>query len=84
MMLCCSFRAEAFLSNDSVTGIEVIEGMTVTGGLSVARTDRLLEKIVHDGDVIVIGERRSKRLSADESWTCMARNIADGVLAIVA
>jgi hypothetical protein len=70
--------------NDGVTGAEVMDGITATGGLSVARVDRLLEKLGRDGDVIVIGEHRGKRYRLTNSGLAKARGAANVLLAIVA
>lgn len=70
--------------NDSVTGAEVIEGITATGGMQVNRVDRLLEKAGRDGDVIVIGERRGKRYRLTNTGLNKARTIAAELIAIVA
>lgn len=70
--------------NDSVTGAEVIDGITATGGLQVSRVDRLLEKAGRDGDVIVIGERRGKRYRLTNTGLNKARTIAAELIAIVA
>lgn len=71
-------------SNDAVTGGEVMEGITSTGGLAVARVDRLLEKLARDGDVIVVGEHRSKTYRLTNAGLAKARQIAADLLAIVA
>jgi hypothetical protein len=70
--------------NDAVTGGEIMEGLTATGGFSVARVDRLLEKAARDGDVIVIGERRAKRYRLTNSGNAKAREVAFGLFTIVA
>jgi hypothetical protein len=70
--------------NDSVTGSEVIDGLTATGGMQVARVDRLLEKAARDGDAIVIGERRGKRYRLTNAGLMKARTIAADLIAIVA
>jgi len=70
--------------NDGVTGAEIMDGITATGGLSVQRADRLLEKLGRDGDVIVIGERRGKRYRLTNAGLLKARNAAATLLAIVA
>lgn len=70
--------------NDAVTGGEIMEGVTNTGGLEVARVDRLLEKLGRDGDVIVIGERRSKRYRLTNTGLNKAREAAKQLLSIVA
>jgi hypothetical protein len=70
--------------NDAVTGGEVIEGLTATGGMSIGRTDRVLEKMGRDRDVIVIGERRGKRYRLTNTGISRARQIASSLIAIVA
>jgi hypothetical protein len=74
---------KAMLSHDSVTGGAIMEGITATGGLSISRVDRLLEKIQRDGDVIVIGERRSKRYRLTNAGVNRAREIASGLIFLV-
>jgi hypothetical protein len=71
-------------SNDSVTGAEVMSGITATGGLAVSRVDRLLEKMARDGDVIVVGEHRSKTYRLTNTGLAKARQVAADLLAIVA
>jgi hypothetical protein len=70
--------------NDSVTGGDVIEGLTTTGGLAVVRVDRLLEKMARDGDAIVIGERRAKRYRLTNAGMTKARGLAADLIATVA
>jgi hypothetical protein len=70
--------------NDSVTGGEIVQGVTATGGLAIGRVDRLLDKLAKDGDVIVIGERRSRRYRLTNAGLAKARNIASELLKIVA
>jgi hypothetical protein len=70
--------------NDSVTGGELVSGIEATGGLSIGRVDRLLEKLARDGDVIVVGERRSKRYRLTNAGLNKARQIASELVAIVA
>ncbi len=70
--------------NDAVTGNEVMEGLSTTGGLAVSRVDRLLEKIDSDGDVIVMGEHRKKRYRLTNAGLSKARQLANDLLAIVA
>jgi len=71
------------MSNDSVTGGAIMEGLTATGGLTVARIDRLLEKLGNLGDVIVIGEHRSKRYRLTNAGVSRAREIAETLIALV-
>ena len=70
--------------NDSVTGAEIMSGITATGGLSIGRTDRLLEQLATFGDVIVIGEHRSKRYRLTNAGLAKVRTMADSYLAVVA
>lgn len=48
------------------------------------RVDRLLEKMGRDGDLIVTGERRSKRYRLTNSGLAKAQKIASELLATVA
>jgi DNA-binding transcriptional regulator PaaX len=61
-----------------------MEGLTATGGLSVLRVDRLLERIGNAGDVVVIGVHRSKRYRLTNAGLAKARQIAADLLATVA
>jgi len=70
--------------NDSVTGGEVMDGLVATGGYMLPRVDRLLEQLGGTGDVIVIGERRSKRYRLTNAGLGRARQIATDLLALVA
>jgi hypothetical protein len=71
-------------SNDSVTGGEVMEGISATGGFAVSRVDRLLENVGRNGHIIVIGERRSKRYRLTNTGLTRAREIASSLLDILA
>jgi hypothetical protein len=71
-------------ANDSVTGSEILDGLTATGGLSFGRIDRLLEKAGETGDAIVTGERRSKRYRLTNAGMSKARQLASDLIAIVA
>jgi hypothetical protein len=70
--------------NDSVTGAEVMGGITATGGLYIGRVDRLLEKLARDGDVIVVGEHRSKRYRLTNAGLNKVRQVAGELMATVA
>jgi hypothetical protein len=70
--------------NDSVTGAEVMGGITATGGLSIGRVDRLLEKLARDGDVIVVGENRSKRYRLTNAGLNKVRHVASELVATIA
>lgn len=69
--------------NDSVSGFEVMEGMTSTGGFSVTRVDRLLAKLADDGDVIVIGQHRGKRYRLTNAGHARAAYVAESMVANV-
>lgn len=70
--------------NDGVTGAEVVQGVQATGGLAVTRSDRILDKLANNGDVIVIGERRSRRYRLTNAGLQKARQVAGDLLRIVA
>jgi len=70
--------------NDSVTGAEVMGGITATGGLSIGRVDRLLENLARGGDVIVVGEHRSKRYRLTNAGLNKVRQVAGELVATVA
>ena len=72
-----------FQSNEAVTGAEIMDGLTATGGLAVSRVDRLLEKVGKAGDVIVIGERRSKRYRLTNAGINRAAKIAEELWILV-
>ena len=70
--------------NDLVTGAEIMDGLTATGGMNVLRIDRLLEQLATNGDVIVTGERRGKRYRMTNAGIAKARQLAVDLIAIVA
>jgi hypothetical protein len=70
--------------NDSVTGSEIISGLSATGGLYVQRPDRVLEKLARDGDVIAFGEGRAKRYRLTNTGLSKARELAAIQIATVA
>jgi hypothetical protein len=69
--------------NDAVTGSEIIQGANATGGLAIVRADRVLDKLSANGDVIIIGEHRSRRYRLTNAGFAKARQIATDLLAIV-
>lgn len=71
------------LGNDTVTGGMVMSGITETGGFSVKRVDRVLEKLGREGSVIVLGEHRSKRYRLTNAGITKAKLIADELIALV-
>lgn len=70
--------------NELCTGGDVMSGLTATGGFAVSRIDKTLAKLGRDGDVIVIGEHRSKRYRLTNSGLTKVRQIASDLLATVA
>jgi hypothetical protein len=70
--------------NESVTGGEIVDGLTITGGMNGERSDRLMERAVKNGDVISIGERRAKRYRLNNTGVAKARQIASDLIATVA
>lgn len=68
--------------NDSVTGAEIMGGLTSTG-IRVNRVDRLLESAGEIGDVIVVGSGRAKRYRLTNSGFAKARAIAGELIASV-
>lgn len=71
------------LEKEAVTGGSIMEGITATGGLQVTRVDRLLEKLGREGDVIVLGEHRSKTYRLTNAGMNRARQIATDLLSMV-
>jgi len=68
---------------DLVTGGDIMSGITDTGGFSVGRVDRLLEKAGRAGDVIIGGEHRRKRYRLSNTGLAKARAIANDLIALV-
>jgi|ERR1019366_1625223 hypothetical protein len=76
---------QRYLRNMEVTtGGEIMAGISSTGGLTVTRIDRFLEKMGREGDLIVAGEHRSKRYRFTNSGLIKAQKIAKELLATVA
>jgi hypothetical protein len=78
------FGQKIMNGNELVGGGEIMDGITATGGFAVSRVDRLLEKMGDSGDLIVMGERRSKRYRLTNAGLAKARQIAVNLLALVA
>lgn len=70
-------------SSDSVSGYEVMQGLTLSGQ-GVNRVDRVLDKAGQDGSVIVIGQRRGRRYRLTNAGMAKARKLAADLIAIVA
>jgi len=66
------------------TGGEIMQGLTATGGFPVTRIDKTLAKLGRAGDVIVIGEHRSKKYRLTNAGLARVRRIASALLATVA
>ncbi len=71
------------LANETVTGSAIIDGLKSTGGMEFTRVDRLLEKMGREGNIIVIGERRSKRYRLTNAGITKARTIANDLIFLV-
>jgi hypothetical protein len=71
-------------NNDAVTGAELIMGISATGGFSIGRLDRILDKLSLDGDVTTFGERRGKKYRLTNTGIAKARAVASELLAKVA
>jgi hypothetical protein len=71
-------------NNDAVTGAELNSGISATGGFSIGRLDRLLDKLALDGDVTTFGERRGKKYRLTNTGIAKARAIAGDLIAKVA
>jgi len=77
------YGQRALRGMELTTGGEIMDGLTATGGMSVARVDRLLEKLGREGDVIVTGTRRSKRYRLTNSGFAKAQRVASDLLTTV-
>ena len=77
------YGQKAMRANDSVTGAEIMDGLTATG-VRVERADRLLEKAAMAGDVIVAGAGRAKRYRLSNAGLANARSVAAEHIANVA
>jgi hypothetical protein len=83
-LLLLLYGQKVMRQNDAVTGMEVNDGIEATGGLAITRPDRVLERMAAMGDVIVIGERRSKTYRLTNAGLAKARQAASTLLATVA
>jgi hypothetical protein len=66
------------------TGGEIMRGLMATGGFSVTRIDKTLAKLGRLGDLIVIGDHRSKKYRLTNAGLTRVRQIANVLLATVA
>lgn len=71
-------------NNEAVTGAELNDGLSATGGYSYGRLDRILDKLALDGDVTSFGERRGKKYRLTNTGIAKARILASDVIAKVA
>jgi|SRR5882724_10326405 len=65
------------------TGGEIMQGLTATGGFPITRIDKTLAKLGRAGDVIVIGEHRSKKYRLTNAGLTRVRRTANALLATV-
>lgn len=77
------FGQRVLRQNDSVTGAELMDGIKSTGSFVVRRIDKLMEDLGRSGDVIVVGEHRSKRYRLTNAGNARAVKIANDLLAIL-
>ncbi len=83
-LLLMLFGQKILRNNDAVTGAELMTGLSSTGGFSVGRLDRILDKLSLDGDVTTFGERRGKKYRLTNTGVAKARAIAGDLIAKVA
>jgi hypothetical protein len=69
---------------DLPNGTAIMDGLSATGGMAITRIDRILERLGENGDLIVTGERRSKRYRLTNVGLVKVRQIAREILATVA
>ena len=70
-------------SNDWVTGAQIVDGLETTGGYSIGRVDRIMDKLAEAGDAIVTGERRGKRYRLTNTGQARSQKVASDLLALV-
>lgn len=70
-------------NNEHVTGSEIVDGLTATGGIDIGRSERLFEKVARSGDIVMNGERRGKRYRLTNAGINKARQIAANMIALV-
>ncbi|MFY9559617.1 MAG: hypothetical protein WAQ52_05220 [Terriglobales bacterium] len=83
-LLVMIYGQKTLRNNDAVTGAELIAGISATGGFSIGRLDRILDKLSLDGDVTTFGERRGKKYRLTNTGIAKARAIASDMIAKVA
>ena len=83
-ILALLYGQKVLRGSDAVTGAEVMDGLKATGGVSVIRVDKPLEKAGDAGDVIVTGEHRAKRYRLTNTGLAKARKIANDMIAQIA
>ena len=83
-LLLLLYGQKVLRDNNAVSGAEIFDGVKATGGLAVSRVDKLLEKAGKAGDVIVMGERRSKRYRLTNAGLAKARSIGDQQVSLIA
>lgn len=83
-LLLMIYGQKTLRNNDAATGAELIAGISATGGFSIGRLDRILDKLALDGDVTTFGERRGKKYRLTNTGIAKARAIASDLIAKVA
>ena len=70
-------------NNDAINGFEIMEGLKESGAANGVRTDRVLERLARNGQVIAIGAHRSKKYRINNQGLRTARQLATNLLASV-
>ena len=78
------FGQKELRASELSTGGEIMQGIVATGGFAVTRIDKTLAKLGRAGDVIVIGEHRSKKYRLTNAGLTRVRQLATELLATVA
>ena len=73
------FGQKQYRNNDSVTGSEMMDGLTQSG-YRLARTDRIMEKFVTEASVIKVGLGRATRYRLTNQGLTKAQNTAQELL----
>jgi DNA-binding PadR family transcriptional regulator len=81
LLLC--YGQKILRNNDEITGAEIVEGLKQSGQLE-GRTDRILDRLGSDGNVIITGEHRGKKYRITNQGLRNARQLAADLLATIA
>ncbi len=74
---------KTFRNNDSVTGAEIVDGLTVSGQ-SKDGAGRLLKKIASEGNIIITGAHRGKRYRLTNQGVSKAQDLARDLIELIA